>query len=131
LLFFSLSETLAFPKAWYRRALVRRLFLGELKTTSYPSETDPAPPEPGIGVKMSGGGPGAAPRRGSVAPVTGRDRRSSVAAGHPEKRTWVGRTSAHSWETLVVFAVGFKELKVLMNMGNVMGNVEWLSKDIR
>ena len=31
----------------------------------------------------------------------------------------------------MVFAVSFKELKVLMNMGNVMGNVEWLSKDIR
>ena len=70
--------------------------------------------DPGIGPK-AGPGPGAAPRRGSVAPTTGRDRRSSVAqppAGHPDKKTWVGRTSAQSWETLVVFAVGFKELKV-------------------
>ena len=29
-----LTEILAFPKAWYRRTLVRRLFLGELKTTN-------------------------------------------------------------------------------------------------
>jgi len=48
-----------------------------------------------------------------------------------DKKTWVGRTSAQSWETLVVFAVGFKELKVIMNMGNVMGNVEWISKNLR
>ncbi len=48
-----------------------------------------------------------------------------------DKKTWVGRTSAQSWETLVVFAVGFKELKVMMNMGNVMGNVEWISKNLR
>lgn len=32
-----LSEILAFPKAWYRRTLVRRLFLGEFKTTSFHS----------------------------------------------------------------------------------------------
>ncbi len=130
-----MSETLAFPKAWYRRALVRRLFLGELKTTSYPSENDPIPQDPGMGVKV-GTGVGAPPRRGSVIPPNPRDRRSSVVVPpvpsvHPDKKTWVGRTSAHSWETLVVFAVSFKELKVLMNMGNVMGNVEWLSKDIR
>ncbi|CAB4060692.1 unnamed protein product [Lepeophtheirus salmonis] len=39
--------------------------------------------------------------------------------------------STHSWETLVVFAINFKELKVHMNMGNVMGNVDWLSKNFR
>ena len=33
-----LTEILAFPKAWYRRTLVRRLFLGELKTTSFHTE---------------------------------------------------------------------------------------------
>ena len=44
--------------------------------------------------------------------------------------TWIGKTT-HLWETLVVFAVHFKELKVHMNMGNVMGNVDWISKDFR
>lgn len=28
-----------------------------------------------------------------------------------------------AWETLVLFAVNFTKLNVLMNMGNVMGNV--------
>lgn len=32
-----LTEILAFPKAWYRRSIVRRLFLGDLSSgTSYP-----------------------------------------------------------------------------------------------
>ena len=112
---FRLSETLAFPKAWYRRALVRRLFLGELKSSSVPSDPEPIPIDPGITGAKVGPVPGAAPRRGSVAQTN--VRRSSVAqppAGHPEKKTWVGRTSAQSWETLVVFAVGFKELKVII-----------------
>ena len=33
-----LTEILIFPRAWYRRSLVRRLFLGELKTTSFHRE---------------------------------------------------------------------------------------------
>ena len=40
-------------------------------------------------------------------------------------------TTAHSWETLVIFGVNFKELNVHMNMGNVMGNVDWISKDFK
>ena len=44
-----LSEILAFPKAWYRRTLVRRLFLGEFKTTEFHSaETAPAAATGGI-----------------------------------------------------------------------------------
>merc|ERR1719422_740569 len=35
-----LTEILAFPKAWYRRTLVRRLFLGELKTTNIYTDVD-------------------------------------------------------------------------------------------
>jgi hypothetical protein len=34
-----LTEILAFPKAWYRRSIVRRLFLGDLSSgTAYPEE---------------------------------------------------------------------------------------------
>ena len=47
------------------------------------------------------------------------------------KKIWIGQTTAHSWETLVMAAINFKELKVHMNMGNVMGNVDWISKDFR
>lgn len=36
-----------------------------------------------------------------------------------------------AWETLVLFAVNFTRLNVHMNMGNVMGNVSWMTKDFR
>ena len=36
-----------------------------------------------------------------------------------------------TWETLVLFAVNFTRLNVHMNMGNVMGNVSWMTKDFR
>lgn len=35
-----LTEILAFPKAWYRRTIVRRLFLGDV-SLSVPTETEP------------------------------------------------------------------------------------------
>jgi hypothetical protein len=38
-----LTEILAFPKAWYRRSIVRRLFLGDLSTASvYGDESETA-----------------------------------------------------------------------------------------
>ena len=61
-----LSEILAFPKAWYRRTLVRRLFLGEFKTTSFHSAateaTNVAPSVGGaenVGVRKATLAPGA------------------------------------------------------------------------
>lgn len=39
-----LTEILAFPKAWYRRSIVRRLFLGDLSSGIAYSEGDGSPP---------------------------------------------------------------------------------------
>lgn len=38
-----LTEILAFPKAWYRRSIVRRLFLGDLSSGAAYSEGDGSP----------------------------------------------------------------------------------------
>ncbi len=130
-----LTEILAFPKAWYRRTLVRRLFLGELKTTSFhPENSVPGTPvansdHHGRGVSES--------RRRSL--VHGAGALSTPAAPRTDakkqadqrNKIWIGQTTAHSWETLVMATIKFKELKVHVNMGNVMGNVEWVSKDFR
>ena len=94
-----LPEILAFPKAWYRRAIVRHLFLGDL------SKTDSSAPD-------------------LVQPAS----RDLWAELQPDQ-TGLSPTSA--WETLVVFAVNFTKLNVHMNMGNVMGNVSWLTKDFK
>jgi hypothetical protein len=125
-----LSEILAFPKAWYRRTLVRRLFLGELKTTSFHTEDNrhqPAPPTSGQ-AHDSGQNPKRGSTVGAKAPF---NRRTSVAQVENQAKIWIGQTTAHSWETLVMIAFKFKELNVHMNMGNVMGNVDWISKDFR
>ena len=92
-----LPEILAFPKAWYRRTIVRHLFLGDL------SKNDPSD--------------------ASVPPAS----RDLWAELQPDQS---GLSKISSWETLVVFAVNFTKLNVHMNMGNVMGNVSWLTKVI-
>lgn len=94
-----LPEILAFPKAWYRRTIVRHLFLGDL------SKSDPVGPD--------------------LLPPSGRD----LWAELQPAQTGLSPTSA--WETLVVFGVNFTRLNVHMNMGNVMGNVSWLTKDFK
>src|SRR5699024_9611709 len=33
------------------------------------------------------------------------------------------------WETLVLLTVNFSKLNISMNMGNIMGNVNWLTRD--
>jgi len=38
-----LTEILAFPKAWYRRSIVRRLFLGDLSMSAAYSEDEDSP----------------------------------------------------------------------------------------
>ena len=144
-----LTEILTFPKAWYRRTLVRRLFLGELKTTSFhPESRQQQQQPPGTPVVTGGGGADGAKgredgRRKSVAQQQGLNPGGAggkVAADaakqqkqqqQDQRKIWIGQTTAHSWETLVMTTVKFKELKVHVNMGNVMGNVEWVSKDFR
>jgi hypothetical protein len=65
-----------------------------------------------------------------AAAAASKDRRASISTTEQQARKiWIGQTTAHSWETLVVTTVKFKELTVHMNMGNVMGNVDWVSKD--
>jgi len=76
--------------------------------------------------------PGMSVRKSSVAstPTTKRSVPGIMADQHRRKSiSPPGLAAAQSWETLVLFAIKFKELEVGMNMGNVMGNVLWVSKD--
>jgi Fragile site-associated protein C-terminus len=98
-----LPEILAFPKAWYRRTIVRRLFLGDL------SKNDPS----------------------DLLPPSGRDLAPGLSRWAELQPDQAGLSQISSWETLVVFAVNFTKLNVHMNMGNVMGNVSWLTKDFK
>ena len=137
-----LTEILAFPKAWYRRTLVRRLFLGELKTHSdiHPVPGDLESPAADLHpegfplpkdspMTQHAGFPG---RKGSVVSTPTTKRSVAGILTDPRRRSKSaspGVATAQSWETLVLFGIKFKELEVGMNMGNVMGNVLWVSKD--
>merc|ERR1719300_206922 len=140
-----LTEILAFPKAWYRRTLVRRLFLGELKTTNIYTDVDsPADIYDSVHPHMQFGVKSQDSPIVAHAPFISTTRKSSVAGTPTQKRQSItlmpdnsrrkstsppGTQQLQSWETLVLFAIKFKELEVGMNMGNVMGNVLWVSKD--
>ncbi|XP_015586515.1 uncharacterized protein KIAA1109 isoform X3 [Cephus cinctus] len=149
-----LTEILAFPKAWYRRSIVRRMFLGDLSSGTAYSEGDGSPPlnqeeavmgssllkhyERHAGDALSR----SAPER---SPTLNRDRlKLSLENDIPKQsrlKGWSFNTEKQTpseikmresaWETLVLFAVNFTRLNVHMNMGNVMGNVSWMTKDFR
>ncbi|XP_050315619.1 transmembrane protein KIAA1109 isoform X2 [Anthonomus grandis grandis] len=136
-----LTEILAFPKAWYRRSIVRRMFLGDLSMSATYSEEDEV-----ISHKTS---PGSSNKYEKSTPLLGnsKNRHDEHVSQKHNKMREIGRAfsgdssgetpspSEHknltAWETLVLFAVNFKKLNVHMNMGNVMGNVSWMTKDFR
>ncbi|XP_069959318.1 bridge-like lipid transfer protein family member 1 isoform X14 [Cherax quadricarinatus] len=205
-----LTEILAFPRAWYRRSIVRRLFLGDFTGGAMSSEWDevsPAassgesPPSHNISTKRhssssvegidtsrrengsidssgsrstpttsqplgtAGAGsrardklrlnfdsgvnirksPKLAGRKtegiseeeidGFSLPGGSLDAAETSACGTASETEIAGTTQATnkagSWETLVLFAVNFTRLSVQMNMGNVMGNVVWTTKDFK
>ena len=129
-----LTEILAFPKAWYRRNIMRRIFLGDL-SVQQPNLNDdnnlsdrqmnrsPNDKSPLFLSKQkmklnleSEVGKGAKPKEKFVS---------------PDANSPPGDHQYSSWETLVLFAINFTKLNVQMNMGNVMGNCLWLSKSFR
>uniref|UniRef100_A0A182MJE8 Bridge-like lipid transfer protein family member 1 C-terminal domain-containing protein n=1 Tax=Anopheles culicifacies TaxID=139723 RepID=A0A182MJE8_9DIPT len=161
-----LTEILAFPKAWYRRSIVRRMFLGDLgmQQTSMCDLEIPIIPEG----SLDGSSMGRSSERDASMDVEGRlggrgenlnrerlrlslenigmgtaggsggSSASSTARIKDQKSSSLDSTSSPSdvnqvtsWETLVLFAINFTKLNVQMNMGNVMGNIVWLTKAFR
>ncbi|XP_014242068.1 uncharacterized protein KIAA1109 isoform X2 [Cimex lectularius] len=128
-----LTEILAFPKAWYRRSIMRRLFLGDLSSTATYSDGDEsdtgcvdktfAERSPILRENMR-------LNLDSEYLLRNRYRRDRSSSSESSPVT-ADKIPNSAWETLVLFAVNFKRLNVHMNMGNVMGNVMWLTKDFR
>lgn len=126
-----LTEILAFPNAWYRRRIVRRLFLGDISTkpTTNPStETDGPNLTPPIDANGSDA-EHAAQRPTDLRLSTNPDTVTKASKLNSEKSSFDSSNSLSdanqitAWETLVLFAFNFTKLNVQMNMGNVMGNV--------
>lgn len=139
-----LTEILAFPKAWYRRRIVRRLFLGDLSvqqgnnaateplTPMSNTSRDiysPSSPDESLSyaskdkMRLDFDTPHSAVRK---LKTLGKSSSAESSSTPPSEKNQIT-----AWETLVLFAVNFTKLNVQMNMGNVMGNVVWLTKDFQ
>ncbi|KAH8323336.1 hypothetical protein KR067_005364 [Drosophila pandora] len=141
-----LTEILAFPKAWYRRRIVRRLFLGDLSVHQQQQQqqqqqgdaSTPVTPTPSEDASRAKDKMrldfDAQPSQqqlghfGAVRKLKNLGKSSSAeSSGTPPSE----KNQITAWETLVLFAVNFTKLNVQMNIGNVCGNVVWLTKDFR
>lgn len=126
-----LTEILAFPNAWYRRRIVRRLFLGDISTKmkTNPTNEPETPTTPNQNELNKNQTVVDKPVRKDLRLDINPDNFSQNSKLHSEKSSFDSSTSLSesnqitSWETLVLFAFNFTKLNVQMNMGNVMGNV--------
>lgn len=125
-----LTEILAFPNAWYRRRIVRRLFLGDISTkptTNPTTETDGSLQTPPIDVVDSDGDQTAQRptdlRLNTPETVSKASKLNSEKSSFDSSNSLSEANQITAWETLVLFAFNFTKLNVQMNMGNVMGNV--------
>ncbi|KAL1416686.1 hypothetical protein MTO96_027629 [Rhipicephalus appendiculatus] len=113
-----LTEILAFPKAWYRRSIARRMFLGD-PTTAGSAFGDQA------AVALC-------PRVGPI-----RSPLEVWSLAHPKRKRHLLKNDqqrlpgGQAWETLLLYALNLSRLNVHMNMGNVMGNTSWLTQGFR
>lgn len=127
-----LTEILAFPNAWYRRRIVRRLFLGDISTKMKTNPTNE--PDAASTASQSDTNKGQTPvdkntRKGELRLDLKPETVSQTSKFQSDKSSFDSSTSLSesnqitSWDTLVLFAFNFTKLNVQMNMGNVMGNV--------
>ncbi|KAJ8281426.1 hypothetical protein GJAV_G00067550 [Gymnothorax javanicus] len=136
-----LSEILAFPRAWYRRSIARRLFLGD-QTINLPA-SGPATPDSAENVSQH-----LSPESSRKASWRGWDQSSQSASFQHTPQSPIDSVTKTStpafnknnkassqqgapWETLVVFAINLKQLNVQMNMSNVMGNNTWTTSGLK
>ncbi|XP_055381705.1 bridge-like lipid transfer protein family member 1 isoform X2 [Condylostylus longicornis] len=125
-----LTEILAFPKAWYRRRIMRRLFLGDLS-----GQTEIKPMQKKLNSDFN-------EHYNAANNIATTDKSNLRIAQFDASKIFLKpknevdntgneQNQAAAWETLVLFGINFTKLNVQMNMGNVMGNVVWLTKDFQ
>lgn len=179
-----LSEILAFPKAWYRKTLWKRVFLGDQgvanevildssnlnlldvglaghktsdEESDQPDDLEDSDDQ-GLKFKISSSlspdklideltseqlkkstehlesGTAAAVATEQAATKSPeqakhhqRTKSSDSSITHQQKKQLMNTP----WETLILFGVNLSKLNIHMNMGNVMGNTNWLTREFR
>lgn len=133
-----LNEILAFPKAWYRKSIWKKIFIGENTVNAIFSdeEDDDDMERPDEQTEMSLDSSSSTSlsneyslTESSECKVNGNRSKKIL----PTKRKSKSHTIAivnNPWETLILLTVNFSKLNISMNMGNIMGNANWLTREL-
>nr|XP_027205737.1 transmembrane protein KIAA1109-like [Dermatophagoides pteronyssinus] len=157
-----LNEILAFPKAWYRKSIWKKVFIGENTLNAIFSDHYDGDDETEDNRVFNIGGEtmlihsqpdSLGNDDDDDSSTSSSDSSSSISNSTAsllddivlESCSRIGRkkrrkkkkskshliTVVHNpWETLVLLTINFSKLNVSMNMGNIMGNVNWQTKEL-
>lgn len=117
-----LTEILAFPKAWYRKSIWKRMFIGQEMGTVLSDDEEDISSQSTDSDSMTET-PNLNSKRDSLKLNFSERRRRVMIAPPGQPRS--------SWETMILFSVNLSKLSIIMNMGNVMGNTNWLTRGLR
>ncbi|CAG2114985.1 unnamed protein product, partial [Medioppia subpectinata] len=145
-----LNEILAFPKAWYRKSIWKRMFIGDHTINAFFSDQEEEDDSLTDSKDLSDSSSEESNQTATTvrtfhktdASNASRDRLRLNLDEPASSRRQVYRHTSRSdsrpllaannpWETLVLFSVNLSKLNITMNMGNVMGNTSWLTRGLR
>ena len=144
-----LNEILAFPKAWYRKSIWKRMFIGDHSISAIFSDqeeddsvSDSKDSDTSSDTESASTNQTASTVRTFIRKDSNPNREALRLNLQETGRRKVYRNASRSdsrglastsnpWETLVLFSVNLSKLNITMNMGNVMGNTSWLTRGLR
>ncbi|KAI1727949.1 hypothetical protein DdX_00092 [Ditylenchus destructor] len=115
-----LSELLTFPKPWYRKQLIRRLFFGDQSVAATNAAANLQ--------RFNSSSTSA-----YQSPHNRHSSKAGSISGHQITQKGRNIGSAHqinptSWAASVIFSMQWRELNVNAQMSNTMGNTQWLAR---
>jgi hypothetical protein len=138
-----LNEILAFPKAWYRKSIWKRMFIGDQTVSAMFSdqEEDTESESKDLSDSSSEESNKKLNKLFTRQESTGnkdslwlnlQDTSTRKKFRHTIRGQSRPIASANNpWEAFVLFSVNLSKLNITMNMGNVMGNTSWLTRGLR
>ncbi|CAG2107288.1 unnamed protein product, partial [Medioppia subpectinata] len=145
-----LNEILAFPKAWYRKSIWKRMFIGDHTINAFFSDQEEEDDSLNDSKDLSDSSSEESNQTATTVRTfhktdtsnASRDRLrlnlDEPASGRRQVYRHTSRSDSrpllaanNPWETLVLFSVNLSKLNITMNMGNVMGNTSWLTRGLR
>ena len=140
-----LNEILAFPKAWYRKSIWKRMFIGDHSISAIFSDqeeddsiSDSKDSDTSSEESNQTGSTvrtfirkDSQPNREALKLDLNETTKRKVYRHASRSDSRALGSTVNPWETLVLFSVNLSKLNITMNMGNVMGNTSWLTRGLR